>query len=301
MLTRNFGCLIAGAMMISACGGDSAATPSPTPTPTPSSTPTPTPTPTPTYTPFASIAQDTDFDTSCRGFADAFPESFEFDPVFGNGLNVSFNAADESYTVGNEYFSYTYGPEDKLSDPVDPVTYSKSNGTYATLFRLLAEGAEYVRLMGVYGLSPSFDYNCVLGVPTESDDLPLATTTYSALAIEGFGGGYNLSKSIATLVYDPAIKGLRMTIDLQGTKTDDSADTNVYTLGTLVTDEPLSISGSSFSGAISGSVAGRFEGSVGGSLFGPQGSEAGLVLQYSDLSKANTETGGYLILTAKAD
>ena len=294
------------ALVLAACGGgDGPSAPTPTPTPTATATPTPTPTPTPTYTPFAAIDTDTTFETSCLGYDYANGLSEITDPSFGNGLDISYKAADESYTVELTPLSLIFGPGDKDTTSSDPITYRAATSEYTAALTLLAAGADYVRIVNLVGVKPNASYRCALGVPTQRDDLPAANTTYSVLAVDGLGNiegqNYEFSSSTAVLTYDPATKGLEITINRSGTKNDGSGDTNVYSLGTLATDSPLVLSGSSFNGSIYSATPERFEGVVGGSLFGPQGSEAGLVLSISGRTSTGVEYGVNLGLSANAD
>lgn len=279
-------------LALSACGGGNGggSTP-PVSSPAPSPTPTPTPTPAPTYVKFADLAEDTVFDTSCRGFetlADGSNRIYD-DPAFGEGLTISFDASSSSYTVEGEEFSYTFSPSNKQASTGSDLyrLLDGPSGYVELIFYPLT--AEYSRLISLHrtdGAFPSALISCALGVRTEANDLPASNASYDPLSVVGSAtlgsDQYSLEDTAGGIAFDASADSVAFTLQLAGKLQGSGTTTDtVYDLGSLNSLAPASATNGTFLGTTAKSDASSVTGTFGGAFFGPAGIEVALVFNYT--------------------
>ncbi|MBX7500200.1 hypothetical protein K3181_01920 [Qipengyuania sp. YG27] len=296
---------IAGvSLALSACGGGDGGGSTP---PVSSPAPSPTPTPTPTYVKFADLAEDTVFDTSCRGFetlADGSNRIYD-DPVFGEGLTISFDASSSSYTVEGEEFSYTFSPSSKQNSAGADI-YRISNGsgviTDLVFYPLTAEYSRLVSLHRIGSGLPTALISCAVGIRTEAGDLPGSNASYDPLSVFGSamlgGDQYNLDDTSGGIAFEAGTDSVTFALQLAGNLEGGGTITDtVYELGSLNSLAPVPAAGGTFAGATAKSDASSVSGDFGGAFFGPAGVEVGFVFNYSgtlDDGRAFSGVGTYL-------
>ncbi len=288
---------------VAACGGgggsSSPATVGGGGTPTP--TPTPTPAPTFTYTKFADLSGDQSFPSACVD-ADASPIGTLRAPnpaQFGQNGIISYAAATDSWTARSvQGKSETFGPADLVSTASDETLYQKAStlGPDAR-FQIFNEQDgpapfEYMRSTFSILFDPSFPPTytaCFIGVPTDQDDIPSATTvTYSDLEFGGFvideAPGQSPPSTFFTIVDGTGqINGNTgtgdVTIEFSLTIEDSSGVQSTIgpisgTVGTEFVDDVAGYSGLLNFGAVP-------EYTIAGGFFGPEGRETGFIFAAS--------------------
>lgn len=301
---------VCAAFLLASCGGEDGS--SPPPTGGSGATPTPTPSPSPTYTTFDALAADTTFDTSCTGYYRPVPadEPVELtDPAFGNGLAVSYGAADQSWSVGGTGFSHEFTPADRTAQDEAVYLLTLPAGELIT-FGLAAETAAYARemlLLSTFNGVPYQVARCVLGMPTRAGDEPTEATTYAADSLIGNayvnGNSYDLSASTAQFSYDPANHTVVLDVTMAGKQTNGTDDNpppdTVVTLGALQSAPEASVAAPSFAGTLVSSTLPNLQGKFGGAFFGPQGAEAAMVIRFAGVNAHGSEYSGNATLIAK--
>jgi|GEM_PF-1007251 len=266
--------------------------PTPTPTPAPTPTPTPAPAPTPTPTPAPTLNDDLLSPLSSESFANAatrlsatYSQYAVSSESEATTATISYDQADDSYTLTTPTGSITFGVDDVDDDlsTGSTIVYKKTDGDTTdslTLTRAGTDGAlTYKYVGGAFwnkvlqsGGKPSeetFD-SIVYGVPTAEDAVPRSgSATYALDVIGGYahpGGLTQLSGKASAWV--------------------DFADSSIVILGELVmvpgypgdsfrADAQLSSTSGEFTGTFTFYDTGNFDGTLTGSLFGPNAEEFG--------------------------
>ncbi|WP_197076207.1 hypothetical protein [Aurantiacibacter marinus] len=288
---------VLASFLLVSCGGDDSS-----PTPTGSATPTPTPPPAPppptfTYTQFANLTGVQDFATACIEYGqalDGVPRLVQAFPYSGGG-NIDLDAGTAIWTV-TEFgggVSASFGPGDIVSQAADRVRYDLNTTplpTRLSIFQSTVAGtpAAYGRRTGYLlptgnGLQTAF---CTLGVPTDPDDIPAATTvTYTDLAMDGFliqrnpAGGNSITSQIVsgtgTISGNTTNGSIRFSISYV---VEDSAGAR-RTVGPISGDVDIDLSGTDRAGYFGLlNFGGMPEYQITGGFYGPQGRETGFVV-----------------------
>lgn len=322
-MTRRFlsSLLVLSAVCLSGCGSDngggSTTVPPGTPTPTPTPSPTPTPTPTPTY----AIALDfTQLRTShARGVEVSTPQNWKFDPPGGFVvtysdpiLNTANDTAEMTYDPSDEIFQFRFGTDGVGSSKADIVSQDVDSRTYFHAYN------GWGSLIKIYRPRPSFEYVNVLkqtrgynnggveknsinryvtyGSETRLDDVPkLGSSSYSvgfAASLANIGEGEDLSGFGSLEVnYDTGIVSGSIPLD-QITPIYPAVDIHLV----IKITGTYSSATNDFTGHLSssdGSVSGDFT----GKLYGPKGTELGIIFFLKDgmdTTKAHTRIVGAL-------
>ncbi len=330
---------LSAAAVLSACGADTASPPGPIAT----QSPVPAPTPTPTYTAFDDLTGDQRFNLACVVTYNAiFPldyDSFlEFDAELQSWRVFATTDDPNSGMIFDREDIVDPKNDETIAFYAD-LTPEEPNGFFGR-FAISApvgpngESAQYVRMMEFKLIARNGHVleqdHCIFGVPTQSDDvLPETETAYgSGLTVIGrartirgsniqMDGSaditvreFEINESDIGLSYRPENADLALAIDLLGreltidpaTGEVDSAEV-LTPLGSFAENAPLidQYRASSFEDSDSEQLP------VIGWLFGPHGSEIGLVtlgssgLQPDPNSDDYTDTDFYLIMAGKAD
>lgn len=303
---------MAACLLASCGGGDGGSSPPPTGgTPTPS--PTPSPTASPTYSTFAGLAQDTAFDTACLGFYRVDPSDPDrvglTDPTFGEGLSFSYTAATQAYTIAGEGFSHSFTPADR-DTRYDGVYFKYDNVGLATL-SISPTAADYARRVSLISDSNGIPYqivDCVTGVTTHAGDLPRSPVYYEPIAIGGYlainGHTYDLSAATARARFGRS-SGAGFEVRLAGKQTDGTSDSpppdTVVSLGTIRSAAAGPYDGKGFSGNLTSPNLPNFSGAFGGSLFGPAGSEIGIIMNFRGIATDGSEYFGRVIVIGEQE
>jgi len=286
------------ALATAACGGgNTQAAGGPTPTPTPSATasPTPTPSPTPTfsYSTFDALTGSRTFRTACTvygGGGNGVPRADGFHWYTLDG-NISYDEPSDSWTVSeiNGGSIVTFDPS-HLVNASDPVTYEIPGSPPSRLDIFTPMVANIPATYGrgfAYLLNPGNVIQqalCSVGVPTDPDDIPAATTiTYSQLNLGGIvidqnpAGGAPLVSQIVggsgTITGDTTTGELTFSL-FYTVRDSNGAETTLGPVsGTIGVD--LGNDSAGYIGPINPGVPVY---RVNGGFYGPQGRETGFVL-----------------------
>jgi hypothetical protein len=305
-------------VMLAACSGGSGASPqpgpAPTPTPSPSPTPSPTPTPTPSpsYTKFADLFADRSFQSACGGFIlQGQPPAVLPPTPFGQGLTFSYLSTPQIQNIGGDGLSLSFGPSNvDASAPVGVTAYVKGTGADTERFSISRPapngvGLDYARLASVSVNRNGAQrlYQCVIGVPTLTTDLPDVTVgggVYPRAVLGGSGylrdtataRQYSLARSTVTFAADFSVRRATLTLVLIGTPLD--APGPDVPFGTFTGSGEINRLTGNFTGTLNGqNRAGT--GSFSGRFFGPQVQEFGL-----SLGITGPETGSQLAYSVAA-
>lgn len=286
-------------LMLAACGGAGGGIAS-TPTPSPVPAPAPAPAPGPTYKTLAQLTGDHTYQTA--GITTSFgpPPPFALGLLnsnsldFANGINIVFNAADNTYTITDAQGSHiTFTSAEIIAtDPATNAVRYRINFNTGPLSQ--ADFTRFVprvdgvplsyTLMGIWlpGYSQTYDL-IVGGIPTQAGDLPKSgSANYKAAVVFGYALtngpdpisqpviSYNLvdGGSTATFLANFSADTVQTTIGLIGKDSMGS----IKDFGTLTGDGTISSTDPTFSGTLA--QAGD-SGAFSGTLLGPQAAEMG--------------------------
>lgn len=291
-------------LALAACGGGGggvgstpnppAPTPAPGPTPTPGPAPTPTPTPAPTPAPSAGANDDLLPTLVSESFTNtAVRATASFNATTGQQTagstqpitaTISYNSANQSYTLSTPTGSITFGPGDidNAQSSAGAVAYVKTNGNQTDSLTLTRPGTSgpltYRYVGGAFWqrtvqtsstISGSID-SIVYGVETQSGGVPVS-------------GKAN---------YDIDLIGARTTTNSlvglagEGTATVDFASGKILVIGDITIGTTLAFqsmfygsasisSGGTFSGSLVIEDGEVFNGILDGRFFGPNAAEIG--------------------------
>lgn len=293
------------ALALAACGGGGDSS---TPPPTGGGgggggTPTPTP-PAITYTAFNNLTGDRTFRTACALGANNsqnFQTSVFNDP---GGITFSFAEASQIWTNASNggfgEFSETFGPADLVENiPGVRTFYQRADPNSGFTERFVfgtpqwpSATADYVR-GAFFQSSNGGSFNCVFGVPTQTDDrLPTSTITYSP-QLDAFGTlvnfngqtatTYDLDPTTGTITADPVtgivtisvnLRGFEFSFDANGNRVDSSVITE---FGTTTGQAQVTQGAQGFLAQMEKANGIGFVAAASGWFFGPQGEEIGIV------------------------
>ncbi len=299
---------LSGALLLAGCSGGSttqapspAPTPTPSPTPAPSPAPSPTPTPTPTaspsptpaatYTRFDDLFADRSFQSACSGFIlPGQPPAVLPVTNFGQGLFFNFISTPQVFAIGGDGVSISFNGQDiDASAPVGVLAYVRTIGGDTDRFSISRPapggiGLDYARFASVATPRAGTTrlYQCVIGVPTLTTDLPTTASGVYPRSVIGATAyvrdtasarPYSTGRSTITVAADFVARRVTVTGALVGTP-----------LGVAGPDIPL---GSFTATGDINPITGNFTapltssdrtvtGSISGRFFGPQGSEVGI-------------------------
>jgi len=285
---------------VSACGGGGGS--APPPTGGGGGTPTPTPTPTFNYTAFDDLTGDQNFPSAC---VEAEPSPIgtlrQAQPwQFSNSGLVSYTEASDSWTmtaIRNQ--TEVFGPSDLFSDANGVREYRQpdSGGLPGSRFRLIEElnatnPYSYMRstfsLLFEPGLASAYTA-CFIGVPTDPDDIPAATTvTYTDLQFGGFvvdeAPGQTPPSTFSTIVDGTGtITGNTSTgaIDIEFSLTIEDANGVQSTIGPIAGEVTIAFIDevAGYDGSLN--LGGMPEYTIAGGFFGPEGRETGFAFAAS--------------------
>jgi hypothetical protein len=256
---------------LSACGGNNdgvAVTPPPAPPPPP---------PVSGYTRFADLTGTTVVQTAAIKYSGTIDSFQNFQPQsFGGGSTITYNAADNSYTVtpvGGTAVTFTQSNLITLSSGVAEYV----NGVNRLFFNTPASGGvalSYTRLGSFQTPGTGGRTNIELlvgGVPTRADDMPRAGAAAYTVAIDGTAvrdgtpitvagnSSASFNANFATGVIDLALR---------------FGGTSSAALATANGTGTISSTGSGFAGIFTSGVN-ITSGSFNGGFFGPQAAEVG--------------------------
>lgn len=326
--------VIAGILVLSACGGGGSSSGGGAPTGgggTPTPSPSPSPTPSPTYSTYAELTGNQTFALTCAGLERDSFQAFSSIPIpFGmDTQTLSYDASADTWTVSGEV-SQTFGPADAVTS-TNPLVenYYRIDQTGAPPKTLLIAAPEpggsklqYARSMFYQlpntALGTTQNRNCVFGVPSDPNDRPSASTvSYTAFDLAGTitrqfddnsVASYSLSGSNISVSVNMNTYSVSIAMDVTGTLANSSGSglaasaPNTIDLGTLtatdvgINDEPYGIGGLFNYEDVDKNIP--FE----GWFFGPQGKEIGFAITYSsndpDITNRTWGTIGNMTLTA---
>lgn len=299
--------MMAALLPLAACGGGGgvASTGPPTPVPTPS------PSPSPTYTRIQDLSGNQTFVTASTSVVydsqGVARQNATSGYPFGAGANSSavtlkYFTSSDSYVVEGYSTSATFTQADLVAsgDPKTVVLQKISGGTVTDVLRQTTPSPggvdlSYVRfgswmtthdMTGDPALGGQKRLTYIMaGVPTIASDVPTTgTASFTATSViglatdttngAGFGTGYDLSGSTATLSADFAANTVQTSLKLSGIPIGGGASRDFGTFtgsGTIGNSSPTVLYRNIFSGTLT--TAGPGDAGFSGSFFGPQASE----------------------------
>lgn len=281
-----------------------APSPTPTPTPTPSPTPSPTPAPSPppvagaSYVRYADVFTSRTSQSACSGLIlQGQPPAIMPATAYGAGLTFRFVATPQVYSIsGSGGLSIGYAGRDV--DPAAPGTelaYLRTIDAGVERFSISrpapdSVGLDYVRLAAVStpALGAPRLYQCVIGVPTLTGDVPAAGIVgYPRSQVGAIvyvrDQPYAISPGSAAVTVDFAARTATVDFSLVGTPM--GAGGPDIAIGSFIASGAIDPATGSFTGTVASGDR-SVSGTATGRLFGPQGSELGIVF-----SATGPETG----------
>jgi hypothetical protein len=257
-------------------------------------TPTPTPTPTQRNTTLTNLQFSESFanrGATLSGSAAAGTGATSSIQGGNSTVTISYDAANQSYTVAANGRQATFLPADRTSSTgAQLTTYEKqtqSGGTtYNNSFGLYRTGqtsgglnltyASYGGWQQTNNTGTGIDFRqvyFVYGVPTAASDLPRTGSASYTTIVDGFWadpvGLYSVSGT-SSLTANFAAGTVATNISLTGQNISPGGGTRAF--GTLNGTQTISTSDASFSGALAGA---GYSGTLNGLFFGPQAAEVG--------------------------
>lgn len=287
---------LGGAMLLAACsggggGGGSGSGTVITPTPT---TSTPTPTPSFSYTKFADLTGDQNFASSCTAITIATTPVVYPATAPDAGSTIAYAAGPQTWTVAGDGLVLTFTPAERDTTlPAQVIGYNKpAPGNERLRIATVGIGttpAEYFRTVTLNAAPPGGprNYSCVIGVKTQTADVPVGTNFSFNARISGFlfrgvpGSPlvqYSINNSIVGFDVNLATSKIAISIRLIGSPlpAGSGADVDFGTVTGTADIDPAT-GGYYASSFASTSMTVPFA-QLSGRFYGPQGKEAGYVM-----------------------